>query len=64
MRLRDRSLKPESRNPCPICGAQTTLAECVPHPLQIQFQIHGYLCDRCGPVKSLVVRAYPPEARQ
>jgi len=63
MRLRDRSLKPESRNPCPICGAQTTLAECVPHPLQIQFQIHGYLCDRCGPVKSLVVRAYP-EARQ
>ena len=63
MRLRDRSLKPDARNRCPVCGAETTLAECVPHPLQhIHFQIHGYFCDRCGPLKSLL-RAYS-EARQ
>jgi hypothetical protein len=42
-------------NPCPICGAETALAEIEPHPLRVDFEIHGYLCDRCGPVKSLVV---------
>jgi hypothetical protein len=62
MRNPDGSHKPEERNPCPICGAETTLAECVPHPLESHFEIHGYFCRRCGPVKSLVVRAYP-EAR-
>jgi hypothetical protein len=63
MRIPGGSLEPEARNPCPICGAETTLAECEPHPLYVHFKIHGYLCDRCGPIKSLVVKAYP-EARQ
>jgi hypothetical protein len=63
MRSSDHSPKPEAGHPCPICGAETTLAECVPHPLYVNFKIHGYLCDRCGPIKSLVVRGYP-EARQ
>jgi C4-type Zn-finger protein len=44
------------KDPCPICGASITLAEIEPHPLQCNFEIHGYLCDRCGPVKSLVVK--------
>ena len=44
-------------NPCPVCGAETTLAEIEPHPLHANFEIHGYLCDRCGPTKSLVVLA-------
>ena len=42
-------------NPCPICGAETTLAEIEPHPLHAKFEIHGYLCGRCGPIKSVVV---------
>ena len=47
-------------NPCPICGAETTLAEIEPHPLHANFEIHGYLCDRCGPIKSLAVLRSPP----
>jgi hypothetical protein len=47
-------------NPCPVCGAETTLAEIEPHPLHANFEIHGYLCDRCGPTKSLVVLRSPP----
>jgi hypothetical protein len=32
-----------------------------PHPLHVNFDIHGYVCDRCGPVKSLVVlRSWSP----
>jgi hypothetical protein len=46
-------------NPCPVCGAETALAEIEPHPLRVNFEIHGYLCDRCGPVKSLVVHRAP-----
>ena len=55
MRSQDepRSLNP--RNPCPVCGAETVLAEVEPHPLHVKFEIHGYVCDRCGPIKSLVV---------
>ena len=46
-------------NPCPVCGAETTLAEIEPHPLHANFEIHGYLCDRCGPTKSLVALRKP-----
>jgi hypothetical protein len=49
----------EPLNPCPVCGAETTLAEIEPHPLHANFEIHGYLCDRCGPIKSLVVLRGP-----
>jgi hypothetical protein len=63
MRFSVGSRNPEACNPCPICGAETILAESVPHPLHAQFKIHGYLCDRCGPIKSLVVRGCP-EAQQ
>lgn len=42
-------------NPCPVCGAETTLAEIEPHPVHADFEIHGYLCAGCGPIKSLVV---------
>jgi hypothetical protein len=37
-------LKPT--NPCPVCGAETALAEIEPHPVHFKFEIHGYLCDR------------------
>jgi hypothetical protein len=51
-------LKPT--NPCPVCGAETALAEIEPHPVHFKFEIHGYLCDRCGPIKSMVVLRSPP----
>jgi hypothetical protein len=60
MRFQDASLMFEPRNPCPVCGAETALAEIEPHPLHVNFEIHGYLCDRCGPIKSLVVLRSPP----
>jgi hypothetical protein len=51
--MRLQSVKP--RDPCPVCGENIALAEIEPHPLHVNFEIHGYLCSRCGPVKSLVV---------
>jgi ribosomal protein S27AE len=58
--LKSRSTVFQPINPCPVCGAETTLAEIEPHPLHANFEIHGYLCDRCGPTKSLVVLRSPP----
>jgi hypothetical protein len=55
MRVQDASLTMKLLNPCPVCGAETALAEIEPHPLHVNFEIHGYLCDLCGPIKSLVV---------
>jgi len=64
MRIQYASLKSkpllQPLDPCPVCGAETTLAEIEPHPLHPNFEIHGYLCDRCGPIKSLVVLRSPP----
>jgi hypothetical protein len=60
MRFQNALLMPKPSDPCPICGAETTLAEIEPHPLNVNFEIHGYLCDRCGPVKSSVVLRSPP----
>jgi hypothetical protein len=59
MRIQHASLN--STNPCPICGVETTLAEIAPHPMHVNFEIHGYFCERCGPVKSLVVLCSPPQ---
>jgi len=55
MRVQLQRSVPEPLNPCPVCGAETALAEIAPHPLHVDFEIHGYLCDSCGPIKSLVV---------
>ena len=58
--LRSKPLLLQPLNPCPVCGAETTLAEIESHPLHANFEIHGYFCDRCGPTKSLVVLHSPP----
>jgi hypothetical protein len=55
MRIQEASLQLKPRNPCPVCGVETALAEVEPHPLHANFEIHGYLCEQCGPIKSLVV---------
>jgi hypothetical protein len=43
MRVQDASLTLKLLNPCPVCGAETALAEIEPHPLHVNFEIHGYL---------------------
>jgi hypothetical protein len=49
-------------NPCPVCGIETSLLDIEPHPQHVNFDVHGYLCEQCGPVKSLVVlRAAAPK---
>ncbi len=55
MLIEDVALELKPRNPCPVCGEETALAEVEPHPLHVDFDIHGYLCAQCGPIKSLVV---------
>src|SRR6202790_1201918 len=55
MRIQDAALALKPRNPCPVCGVETALAEIEPHPLHVNFEIHGYLCEQCGPIKYLVV---------
>jgi len=60
MRIKQAALMRKPRNPCPVCGAETALTEIEPHPLHVKFEIHGYLCDVCGPIKSLVVLRAPP----
>jgi hypothetical protein len=57
MRIQDVSLEFNPKHPCPVCGLETALAEIEPHPLHVNFEIHGYFCERCGPIKSLVVRS-------
>src|ERR1700745_4532859 len=51
MRGQDAVLTFKLLNPCPVCDAETVLAEIEPHPLHVNFEIQGYLCDRCGPIK-------------
>ena len=52
-------------NPCPVCGAETALAEIEPHPVHVNLEIHGSIWrfmdtnHRCGSVKSLVVSRLP-----
>jgi hypothetical protein len=55
MRIHGAALELKPRNPCPVCGVETALAEVEPHPLHVDFEIHGYHCEQCGPIKSLVV---------
>jgi len=60
--LKLKSLTPKPLNPCPVCGAETALAEIEPHPLHIKFEIHGYACGQCGPIKSLVALRSPSDS--
>jgi hypothetical protein len=48
------------RDPCPVCGLEITLDVVGPHPVDERLEIQGYIWDKCGPVKSLVVLRSPP----
>jgi C4-type Zn-finger protein len=45
----------KERDPCPVCGLEITLDVVEPHPVDEQLEIQGYICKKCGPVKSVVV---------
>ena len=55
MRSQEMSLGHSTEDACPICGARLRLTEIAPHPNRNGLEIHGYSCEFCGPVKSLVV---------
>jgi hypothetical protein len=46
----------ENDHACQICGAKLKISEVEPHPKQGEWEIHGFSCRNCGPVKSLVVK--------
>lgn len=51
------SLRIETQDACPVCGAGIALAEVEPHPKHFGLEIHGFICVDCGPVKSMVVKS-------
>jgi hypothetical protein len=54
--FRDGSFSMDPKDPCPICGASVKLTEVAPHPNRDDWELNGYSCENCGPVKSLVVQ--------
>jgi hypothetical protein len=51
-----------AENPWPVCCLEITLAVVEPHSADDRPEIQGYLCDACGPVKSLVVLRSSPRS--
>jgi hypothetical protein len=45
----------EADNGCPVCNSTITLTEVEPQPNRDGWEIRGFSCQFCGPVKSLVV---------
>lgn len=56
MHLHILSKATEPKDSCQICGAELKIVEIEPHPKHGEWEIHGFSCGNCGPVKSLVVR--------
>jgi hypothetical protein len=56
MRFQEISFGIEPKDPCPICRANIRLTEVEPHPDRDDWNLNGYSCENCGPVKSLVVQ--------
>lgn len=56
MQLNHRLNAAESNDSCQICGAALKIVEIEPHPKCGEWEIHGFSCGNCGPVKSMVVR--------
>jgi hypothetical protein len=61
MRIQHLPFMGAARDPCPVCGLEIALDVVEPHPADERLEIQGYMCKKCGPVKSLVVlRSSPP----
>jgi len=56
MRFQDISIGLEAEDACPICSASIRLTEVERHPSRDDWEVYGYSCENCGPVKSLVVQ--------
>jgi hypothetical protein len=46
---------------CPHCGEVITLALVEPHPRHAGFEVHTLRCEKCGPIKSIIVALRPNE---
>lgn len=46
----------EKDHACQLCGAKLKISEVEPHPKRGEWEIHGFSCRNCGPVKSMVVK--------
>ncbi len=40
---------------CHLCGGKVSLSEIEAHPRQPAWEILGFSCSSCGPVKSIVM---------
>jgi hypothetical protein len=56
MHFQDGSFGAPPKDPCPICGASIRLTEVEPHPNRDDWELNGYSCENCGPVKSVAVQ--------
>ena len=48
---------------CPHCGEVITLALVEPHPRHAGFEVHTLRCEKCGPIKSIIVALRSNEGR-
>ena len=55
MRLHENPITLIADDGCPVCNSRIKLTEVEPHPSRDGLEIHGFSCEFCGPVKSLVV---------
>ena len=46
---------------CPHCGEVITLALVEPHPRHAGLEVHTLRCEKCGPIKSIIVALRPNE---
>jgi hypothetical protein len=50
-----------ARDQCPVCDGVITLALIEPHVSRSGLEIHTFRCEKCGPIKSMVVEITPTE---
>jgi hypothetical protein len=50
----------QTKKPVPSMRRRDDSCRDYPHPVHANFEIHGYLCDRCVPINSLIVLRSPP----
>jgi hypothetical protein len=55
MFFQDLTFAGKTRDVCPACDAETTLAVIVRHPSRDGLELHTFNCDRCGPIKTRTV---------
>lgn len=62
--MRFQDIRLQAKDACPVCGADIRLTEVEPHPFRNDWVVYGYSCEKCGPIKSLVVQRPVYEGRK